>query len=145
MSCQIAKTEDWKIMIKLSDTKYCHLAIHYVLPKILPGPNLHFRFMKNCIHTSPLGSLCHYQLPWLNEIFLSHWMDIFKLLLTSIWTCQLPAHIKKSNMFGFFVLWCLHNLYDCNSFIIIILPNSHQLCSFSMAFLDSNIKSWYSV
>ena len=57
MSCQIAKNEHWKIMIWLSDTKCCHLAIHYVLPKILPGPNLHFRFMKNCIHTSPLGSL----------------------------------------------------------------------------------------
>ena len=57
MSCQIAKTEYWKIMIWLSDTKCCHLAIHYVLPKVRPGPNLRFRFMKNCIHTSLLGSL----------------------------------------------------------------------------------------
>ena len=57
MSCQIAKTEYWKIMIWLSDTKCCHLAIHYVLPKDQPGPNLHFRFMKNCIYTSLLGSL----------------------------------------------------------------------------------------
>ena len=55
-------------MIWLSDTKCCHLAIHYVLPKILPGPNLHFRFMKNCIHTSPLGSLASGQV-W-NEISL---------------------------------------------------------------------------
>ena len=63
MSCQIAKTEYWKIMIWLSDTKCCHLAIHYVLPKFLPGPNLHIRFMKNCIHTSLLGSLAvHLQL-----------------------------------------------------------------------------------
>ena len=44
-------------MIWLSDSKCCHLAVHYVLTKILPGLNLHFRFMKNCIHTSPLGSL----------------------------------------------------------------------------------------
>ena len=57
MSCQIAKTEYWKIMIWLSDTKCCHLAIHYVLPKDRPGPNLGFRFMKNCIHMSLLGSL----------------------------------------------------------------------------------------
>ena len=47
-------------MIWLSDTKCCHLAIHYVLPKFLPGPNLHFRFMKNCIHTSLLGSLVNH-------------------------------------------------------------------------------------
>ena len=57
MSCQIAKTEYWKIMIWLSGTKCCHLAMHYVLPKDWLGPNLHFRFMKNCIHMSPLGSL----------------------------------------------------------------------------------------
>ena len=61
MSCQIAKTEYRKIMIWLSDTKCCHLAIHYVLPKFLPGPNLHIRFMKNCIHTSLLGSLYQIQ------------------------------------------------------------------------------------
>ena len=72
MSCQIAKTEYWKIMIWLSDTKCCHLAIHYVLPKFLPGPNLHIRFMKNCIHTSLLGSLficiwCKYS--YLNDLF----------------------------------------------------------------------------
>ena len=59
MSCQIAKTELWKIMIWLSDTKCCHLAILYVLPKCLSGPNLHYRFMKNCIHTSLLGSLIY--------------------------------------------------------------------------------------
>ena len=57
MSCQIAKTEYWKIMILLSDTKCCHLEIHYVLPKDRPGPNLHFHFIKNCIHTTLLGSL----------------------------------------------------------------------------------------
>ena len=28
-----------------------------MLPKDRPGPNLQFRFMKNCIHTSLLGSL----------------------------------------------------------------------------------------
>ena len=32
-----------------------------MLPKILPGPNFHFRFMKNCIHTSLLGSLVNAQ------------------------------------------------------------------------------------
>ena len=42
---------------RVSDTKYCHLAIHYVLPNLLPGPNLQFRFMKNSVHTSLLGSL----------------------------------------------------------------------------------------
>ena len=31
--------------------------MHSVLPKFLPGPILHFHFMKNCIHTSPLRSL----------------------------------------------------------------------------------------
>ena len=44
-------------MTWLSDSKCCHLAIHYVLPKWLPSPNLHFRFMIICIHTSLLGSL----------------------------------------------------------------------------------------
>ena len=39
-------------MISLSDTKCCHLAILYVLPKDQPSPNLQFRFMKNCIHPS---------------------------------------------------------------------------------------------
>ena len=47
----------WYKNLTLSDTKCCHLAILYVLPKYLPGPNLHFCFMKNCIHTSLLGSL----------------------------------------------------------------------------------------
>jgi hypothetical protein len=27
------------------------------VPKYLPGPNLHFRIMKNCVNTSLLGSL----------------------------------------------------------------------------------------
>ena len=38
-------------------TRCCNLAIQYVLPELLPGPNLHFRFMKNSVHTSPLWSL----------------------------------------------------------------------------------------
>ena len=63
MSCQIAKTEYWKLMIWPSDTKCCHLEIHYVLPKDWPGPNLGFRFMKNRIHTSLLGSLVRFYCP----------------------------------------------------------------------------------
>ena len=39
------------------DTRCCNLAIQYVLPKRLPGPNLQFRFMKNWVHTSLLWSL----------------------------------------------------------------------------------------
>ena len=39
------------------DTRCCNLAIQHVLPKLLPGPNLHFRFMKNSVHTSLLWSL----------------------------------------------------------------------------------------
>ena len=39
------------------DTRCCNLAILNVLPKLLPGPNLHFRFMKNSVYTSLLWSL----------------------------------------------------------------------------------------
>ena len=39
------------------DTRCCNLAILNVLPKLLPGPNLHFRFMKNSVHTSLLWAL----------------------------------------------------------------------------------------
>ena len=39
------------------DTRCCNLAILNVLPKLLPGPDLHFRFMKNSVHMSLLGSL----------------------------------------------------------------------------------------
>ena len=90
MSCQIAKNEHWKIMIWLSDTKCCHLAIHYVLPKILPGPNLHFRFMKNCIHTSPLGSLISTYLVVCKQVFyIGGWPAIhFLILLISVAKCQ---------------------------------------------------------
>ena len=39
------------------DTKCCNLAILNVLPKLLPSPNLHFRFMQNSVHMSLLWSL----------------------------------------------------------------------------------------
>ena len=39
------------------DTRCCNLAILNVLPKLLPDPNLHFRFMKNSVRTSLLWSL----------------------------------------------------------------------------------------
>ena len=39
------------------DTRCCTLAIQYVLPKCLPGPNLQICFMKNSVYTSLLGSL----------------------------------------------------------------------------------------
>ena len=39
------------------ETRCCNLAMQHVLPKLLPGPNLHFCFMKNSVHTSPLWSL----------------------------------------------------------------------------------------
>ena len=39
------------------DTRCCNLATQYVLPKLLPGPNLQFCFMKNWIYTSLLWSL----------------------------------------------------------------------------------------
>ena len=57
LQLNIETRSNWNIMIWLSDTKCCHLTIHYVLPKCLPGPNLHYRFMKNRIYTSLLGSL----------------------------------------------------------------------------------------
>ena len=51
----------WNWIMKNHDLtirhKCCLLAVHYVLPKDRPGPNLHFCFMKNGIHTSLLGSL----------------------------------------------------------------------------------------
>ena len=73
MSCQTSKIEYWKIMIWLSDTKCCHLAIQNMLPKDWPGPNLNFRFMKNPVHTSLLGSLL--------LVFKIHWLcfNFFKL------------------------------------------------------------------
>ena len=46
-----------KSWFEYQDTRCCNLAIQYVLPKFLPGPNIHFRFMKNWIHTSLVGSL----------------------------------------------------------------------------------------
>ena len=39
------------------DTRCCNLAIQHMLPKLLPGPNLQFCFMKNSVYTSLLGSL----------------------------------------------------------------------------------------
>ena len=39
------------------DTRCCNLALLNVLPKLLTGPNLHIRFMKNSVYTSLLGSL----------------------------------------------------------------------------------------
>ena len=36
------------------------LAIQSELPNLLPGPNLHFRFMNNSVHKSLLWSLIHY-------------------------------------------------------------------------------------
>ena len=74
MSCQVAKTEYWKIMIWLSDTKCCHLAMHYVLPKYLPSPNLQFRFMKSCVHMSLLGSLC---VTWPQSVYFLRKMCLF--------------------------------------------------------------------
>ena len=90
MSCQIAKTEYWKIMIWLSDTKCCHLAIHYVLPKDRPGPNLHFRFMINCIHTSLLFTLDFKTLLHWNENFSYEFsatvIGLNRLMFYDFWT-----------------------------------------------------------
>ena len=46
-----------KTWFDYQDTRCCNLAIVNVLPKLLPGPNLHFRFMKNSVYTSFLWSL----------------------------------------------------------------------------------------
>ena len=46
------------------DTRCWSLAIQYELPNLLPGPNLQFRFKKNSVHTSLLGSLRN----WLLEV-----------------------------------------------------------------------------
>ena len=99
MSCQIAKTEYWKIMIWLSDTKCCHLAIHYVLPKDRPGPNLHFRFMKNCIHTSLLGSLIlHYVSFWKWLSLLYHELKLpFSLKRLKFWFMKFLIILKIPN------------------------------------------------
>ena len=51
------------------DTRCCNLAIQYVLPKLLPGPNLHFCFMKNSVHTSLLWSLVQYYIQIITNVF----------------------------------------------------------------------------
>ena len=58
------KTEFWVVKLNIEkswfdyqDARCWNLAIQYELPNLLPGPNLQFRFMKNSVHTSLLGSL----------------------------------------------------------------------------------------
>ena len=46
-----------KTWFDYQDTRCWSLAIQYELPNLLPGPNLQFRFMKNSVYTSLLGSL----------------------------------------------------------------------------------------
>ena len=57
------------------ETRYCHLAIQNVLPKLLPGPNLQFCFMKNSVYTSLLGSLLA-ALLWYDNDIVHHWRRI---------------------------------------------------------------------
>ena len=45
------------------DTRCCTLAIQYVLPKCLHGPNLQIRFMKNSVYVSPRVSV-YMATPW---------------------------------------------------------------------------------
>ena len=54
---KLLKLKIEKSWFDYQDTRCCALAIQYVLPKLLPGPNLQIRFMKNSVHMSLLGSL----------------------------------------------------------------------------------------
>ena len=74
------------------DTRCCNLAILNVLPKLLPGPNFHFRFMKNSVHTSLLWSLLNTNLLYqtlMNQIKIS-------LLETNL-MLQLSSHLLNSS------------------------------------------------
>ena len=65
------------------DRRCCHLAIQHVLPKLLPGPNLHFCFMKNSVYMSLLGSLSAHHC-----IYQNIHKNIIKGILTN--TCYYP-------------------------------------------------------
>ena len=86
------------------DTKCCSLAIQYILPKLLPGPNPYIRFMKNSVHMSLLGSLT---LP--NRFWWHHWVCVLWHIM--MWRWKIPS----------FMLYIMLLEYIGSSFALIVV------------------------